>query len=408
VVGWPEQIKLPEGTASAVGFSPASGSLSLDRPIPPGTTYRLVSGYQSAQDLNRQAMVSQSPADAPYRDLPPGLPPYVTALCSRITRAEPSPVGKLQLLNGYLRGLPYSLDAQPGNSYASIDRMLGAVDAHDDEGYAEQHAAAFAVMARVLGYPARVAVGYRLHDGHFGAFAVTTRDAHAWAEVHFAGYGWVAFDPTDPNRRNRTSPHPAGAAPTPSPTIVTAQPRARPSPLPVLPSPPIKSPDTPISTLLRRGGDALAGLIVLMILAIPAEKARRRIRRRHANTPSGKVIGAWEEAVDRLAERRLPMTRAQTPHELAVAAGARLGAGGAAVPALADTATTAIFAPALIDHDDVRHAWSLERSLRRDLYPGWRRAQRVAARFDPRPLFGRRKSARPPRQRRRARRETRR
>jgi hypothetical protein len=63
-------------------------------------------------------------------------------------------------------------------------------------GYCQHFAGAMAVMARLLGIPARVAVGFtsgRLRDG---AWAVTDHDAHAWVEVWFPGHGWVPFDPT--------------------------------------------------------------------------------------------------------------------------------------------------------------------------------------------------------------------
>ena len=64
-------------------------------------------------------------------------------------------------------------------------------------GYCQHFAGAMAVMLRMLGVPARVAVG--LHERHAatdGAWVVTDHDAHAWVEVWFAGSGWIPFDPT--------------------------------------------------------------------------------------------------------------------------------------------------------------------------------------------------------------------
>ena len=63
-------------------------------------------------------------------------------------------------------------------------------------GYCQHYAGAMAVMLRMLGIPARVAVGFtsgRLEDGKW---VVTDHEAHAWVEVWFAGQGWVPFDPT--------------------------------------------------------------------------------------------------------------------------------------------------------------------------------------------------------------------
>ena len=51
-------------------------------------------------------------------------------------------------------------------------------------------------MLRMLGIPARVAVGFTSGSPDDGEWVVTDHDAHAWVEVWFAGIGWVAFDPT--------------------------------------------------------------------------------------------------------------------------------------------------------------------------------------------------------------------
>ncbi len=63
-------------------------------------------------------------------------------------------------------------------------------------GYCQYFAGAMAVMARFLGIPARVAVGFTSGVYEDGAWTVTDHNAHAWVEVWFAGYGWVPFDPT--------------------------------------------------------------------------------------------------------------------------------------------------------------------------------------------------------------------
>lgn len=67
----------------------------------------------------------------------------------------------------------------------------------DKRGYCQQFAWAFAVLARLLGIPARVAVGYTGGSrGAGGSWRVTTADAHAWPELYFAGEGWIRFEPT--------------------------------------------------------------------------------------------------------------------------------------------------------------------------------------------------------------------
>jgi transglutaminase-like putative cysteine protease len=64
-------------------------------------------------------------------------------------------------------------------------------------GYCQQFSYAMAVLARLLGIPARVAYGFTagtLLGGN--RWQVTTHDAHAWPELYFAGFGWLRFEPT--------------------------------------------------------------------------------------------------------------------------------------------------------------------------------------------------------------------
>jgi hypothetical protein len=65
-------------------------------------------------------------------------------------------------------------------------------------GYCQYFAGAMALMLRYLGVPARVAVGFAggTYDPRQNVWNVTDREAHAWVEVWFKGYGWLPFDPT--------------------------------------------------------------------------------------------------------------------------------------------------------------------------------------------------------------------
>jgi hypothetical protein len=65
-------------------------------------------------------------------------------------------------------------------------------------GYCQYFAGAMALMLRYLGIPSRVAVGFAggTYDRSTRLWNVTDREAHAWVEVWFKGYGWLPFDPT--------------------------------------------------------------------------------------------------------------------------------------------------------------------------------------------------------------------
>ncbi|MFT4035174.1 MAG: transglutaminase-like domain-containing protein [Patulibacter sp.] len=64
-------------------------------------------------------------------------------------------------------------------------------------GYCQHFAGAAALLLRLMGVPARVAVGFATGKP-IGPelYRVTDADAHAWVEVYFDGFGWVAVDPT--------------------------------------------------------------------------------------------------------------------------------------------------------------------------------------------------------------------
>ena len=63
-------------------------------------------------------------------------------------------------------------------------------------GYCQHYAGAMALMLRMIGVPARVAVGFTAGTWKSGVWTVTDHQAHAWVEAWFAGHGWLAFDPT--------------------------------------------------------------------------------------------------------------------------------------------------------------------------------------------------------------------
>lgn len=65
-------------------------------------------------------------------------------------------------------------------------------------GYCEQISTATVVMLRTLGVPARETVGYvpGSYDPITDLYDVEAKDAHAWVQVWFPGFGWQNFDPT--------------------------------------------------------------------------------------------------------------------------------------------------------------------------------------------------------------------
>jgi LPXTG-motif cell wall-anchored protein len=64
-------------------------------------------------------------------------------------------------------------------------------------GYCQHFAGAATLLLRLAGVPTRVVSGFATgkRTGET-TYAVRDKDAHAWIEVYFPGYGWVPFNPT--------------------------------------------------------------------------------------------------------------------------------------------------------------------------------------------------------------------
>ena len=101
--------------------------------------------------------------------------------------------------------------AQAASAGSGDADLLAFLD--DRSGYCKQFAAAMAIMARVIGIPSRVAVGFlEPEKATNGAWVFSAHDLHAWPELYFPGSGWVRFEPTPQARagdRSRTTPRPS-------------------------------------------------------------------------------------------------------------------------------------------------------------------------------------------------------
>ena len=97
-------------------------------------------------------------------------------------------------------GFRYTLNAPTVISESGLANFLE----HTKRGYCQQFSFAMAALARLLGIPARVAIGFTSGTPVAGnEWVVTSHDAHAWPELYFQGFGWLRFEPTPRGRGAR-------------------------------------------------------------------------------------------------------------------------------------------------------------------------------------------------------------
>ena len=142
---------------------------------------------------NRARIVEALFTDPSYEDFPRHRPMYATA--HRIAGDASSPYAAVLALEAWFRqegGFRY--DESPPRVRMS---PLVAFVTRTKAGYCQHFAGAMAAMLRMLGVPARVAVGFTSGTkDEDGKWVVTDHEAHAWVEVWFSGLGWIPFDPT--------------------------------------------------------------------------------------------------------------------------------------------------------------------------------------------------------------------
>ena len=383
---------VPGTTLGDVAVDPASGIVAAEPPLRPGTAYQVVSQVPRYRPRALQyAAVSTDPAVRQQAELPAapdGKPVRSVATMRRLaqeaTAGSQYPFQQAVRLAEWLRdGYRYDVRAVPGHAYRNLEFFLETTR----RGTSEHFATAYAVMARTLGLPSRVVVGFRPGTRRDGSWQVRAGDVLVWPEVAFSGVGWVPFYPTPgaAGTSGRTAPVPAGQ---PQERQEIDKQAASQTPPPATP-PPAGNP-------AAEGGDgggvpwavigpsAVAAMLVgycLVMLALPW----RRRRRRQAGNAGQRVVGAWAQAQDRLRDVGLPAGGALTAEEVAAFGSARLGdAAGGDLATLGRLANEVVYGgmdpPPTIADAAWRHCAAVERNVSRSVPRG----RRVRLRLDPR------------------------
>jgi len=159
-----------------------------------GFNYSVVSRVVKPDpDLLRAAGRAQG--DRRYVQLAPTIPSRVEDLARNLTSGLGDDFDRAVAVARYLKAMRYDLDVPDTPPERDVvDYFLF----ESRRGYCQHFAAAMTILLRELGIPARVVTGFGSgsFDPSIGAYRVYEYNFHAWVEVKFAGFGWVAFDPT--------------------------------------------------------------------------------------------------------------------------------------------------------------------------------------------------------------------
>ncbi|MGQ4375848.1 DUF3488 and DUF4129 domain-containing transglutaminase family protein [Streptomyces sp. SAS_267] len=275
-----------------------------------------------------------------YTKVPRSLPAVVSKTARKVTAGSANHYEQAVKLQDYFAvsgDFRYNTQVQAGSGSAAIANFL-----KEKEGFCVHFSFAMASMARTLGIPARVAVGFTAGTPQAdGSMAVGLRDAHAWPELYFEGVGWTRFEPTPsrgsvPSYTQTNTPGEIESA-APKPTFSTsAAPSAEASASESCSSRLRKlaaCPDQSAAAALGPEEDdwpwtmilvvTLAGLLIPGLLLSPM-LWRTRVRAvrlgGHGRTEAdvaAYTLGAWSEVTDTAWDYGIGPTESQTPRKAA-------------------------------------------------------------------------------------------
>jgi transglutaminase-like putative cysteine protease len=283
--------------------------------------------------------------------------PRMNRLVHQIIAGRTTPYGKAVAIQQWFTTpgrFTYSLKVAQTQSASALIHFL----TKSRTGYCQQFAFAMAVLARLVGIPARVVVGYT--QGSFignNTWQVKTSDAHAWPELYFPTVGWLRFEPTPPNTVGQAGQATASAPPYSTPlngSVGNVNPRTKFSGGSGS-SAPGTSPGANklgLSNISKATGGAgalsghqrhgtppigpvaLALLVVLLIAPATMRALGRRWRWWRAQDDVSRAHVAWHELRNDLTDYRIAYRASESPRALSHRITTSLGLAGAERDAL--------------------------------------------------------------------------
>ena len=382
--------------------SPRNRDLTLQQRLRPGLTYTVVSRIlrPTAAQLAGPKDYSGTVGIGSYLDTS-SADPEVRRLALEKVQGKDTPFEKALALQDYLRSpaFKYNLDVPDLSTGGNqLRRFLLSVR----EGYCEQFAAAMAVMARIVGIPSRVAVGFTTGVPQDERFEVGSKDAHAWPELYFPGVGWVRFEPTPRGDGQVDVPiYTTGAGRVTAPTTTTPSSSGAAGPTAtttgggneqlqrenVEPGATVGATESGSRRAARRG--LIAAIVLLLLMAlVPATKLGRTVmaRRRAGRRPRDAVAEAYHELTGWAGDAGIGRRAAETPHAYAQRMTGEFEDDAQSLAGLTELYVSAEYAPAEPDDDQAQQARRLARTARSHLASRLSWQRRVSAMLSPRSL----------------------
>ncbi len=146
---------------------------------------------RSAQLADTPAVILQR-----YAVLGEETPQRLIELGQEIVAGIETPYDQAAAIERFLRQYSYNLEIKPApRGVDPVEYFLF----ESQEGYCDYYASAMALLARSVGLPARLGVGYLAQPAdEQGVQTVSQLNAHSWAEIYLGAYGWIEFEPTAP------------------------------------------------------------------------------------------------------------------------------------------------------------------------------------------------------------------
>ena len=361
-------------------------------------TSAVVNGLAEGDSYRMDAVVAETPSLDELTEIRPGsanvvppvdLPSVMTERLDLYTDGVSGAGERLVAMVGGLKNDGYISHGVGDNEPTSlsghgIDRITSLFTERPMVGDEEQYAVAAALMARELGFPARVVMGFvPTPNPSTGAATVSSNDISAWIEVQADNGTWLTVDTTPPLRQipEKEQDEPTKVS---RPQSVVQPPVEEEEPdteqLPADDT--VDNDDQPLDPLLallllvaQISGWVLLALAVIAspFLAVMAAKARRRVLRRTRRTPAERIRAGWQEFQDSAVDYGIEPPLSATRREVASTVGGRRAL------ALASVADRATFSTERPSNEDADRVWAAVDDLRKSLGVKRTRRERLRA-----------------------------